>query len=408
MQPPWDSVWFNANVATMVPGTSVYGMVKNGAVCVREGRIGRVGATDTLPGGTLERARKVRDCGGRLVTPGLVDCHTHLVYAGNRAGEFEMRLKGASYEEIARAGGGIMSTVQATRSASDDQLFEGSLHRLEALLANGVTTVEIKSGYGLETESEIRMLRVAGRLADHAAANIKTTFLGAHAIPPEYTGRADAYIDLVCGEMLPRVAGEGLADAVDAFCEGIAFTPEQVERVFIAASDLGLDIKCHAEQLSNLGGATLAARYGAASVDHLEYLAPSDVPALAASGTVAVLLPGAFYVLRETQLPPVAALRRHSVPISVATDSNPGSSPVLSLTLMLNMACTLFQLTPDEALAGVTREGARALRMLDEVGTIEPGKRADLVLWDVCDPVELSYRVGGNPCLAVMIRGTAG
>lgn len=403
----WDKIWYNAGVATMVAGHSAYGMVKDGAVCVRDGNIGWIGPSDALPVDALVNATETRDCRGRLITPGLVDCHTHLIYAGNRAAEFEMRLKGATYEEIARAGGGIMSTVKATRSASEDALFEQSLPRLEALQDNGVTTVEIKSGYGLDIDTEIRMLRVARRLADHAEVNVKTTFLGAHTVPPEYADRADAYVDLVCREMLPRVAEEGLADAVDAFCEGIAFSPAQVARVFVAATKLALDVKCHAEQLSNLGGAALAARHGAVSVDHLEYLDEADVPALAEAGTVAVMLPGAFYVLGETRLPPIEALRRHQVPMAVATDSNPGSSPVVSLTLMLNMACTLFRLTPEEALAGATREGARALRMLDSVGTIEPGKQADLVLWSLREPAELSYQVGGNPCVAVMHRGQA-
>jgi imidazolonepropionase len=401
----WDSIWYNANVATMVTDTHAYGMVESGAVCVQQGIVDWVGPTHSLPEGSLARAKEIKDCNGRLVTPGLVDCHTHLVYAGNRAGEFEMRLKGASYQDIARAGGGVMSTVRATRSASEDQLFEQALQRMKGLLDNGVTTVEIKSGYGLDTASEIKMLRVAKRLADSTPANITVTFLGAHAVPTEYNGRADVYIDLVCEEMLPRVVEEGLADAVDAFCEGIAFSPQQVERVFVAAAEHGLEIKCHAEQLSHLGGAVLAARHGAISVDHLEYLQERDVAVLADAGTVAVLLPGAFYVLRETRLPPIEAMRRHGVPMAIATDSNPGSSPVLSLTLMLNMACTLFGLTPEEALAGATREGARALRMVDEMGTIERGKRADLALWNVREPSELSYQVGGNPCQAVMHRG---
>ena len=401
----WDSIWYNANVATMLPDVQAYGLLRDGAVCVRQGRIDWIGPTAALPAGSLAESVDKMDCGGGLVTPGLVDCHTHLVYAGNRAGEFELRLNGASYEEIAGGGGGINATVQATRSVSVDELYEQSAPRLDSLLANGVTTVEIKSGYGLDTATELKMLRVAKRLADNKPVDIITTFLGAHAIPLEYQGRSDEYIDLVCKDMLPRVAEEGLADAVDAFCEGIAFSPDQVERVFIAAADLGLKIKCHAEQLSNLHGAALAARHGALSVDHLEYLDEDDVQVIARAGTVAVLLPGAFYVLRETRCPPVDALRRHRVPIAIATDSNPGSSPVQSMTLMLNMACTLFLLTPEEALAGATREGARALGLAQTTGTLETGKHANLVLWNAVDPAELSYNIGNNPCQAVMYRG---
>ena len=400
-----DSIWFNASVATMAPEARGYGMLKNGAVCIRQGRIDWIGPTASLPAGSLTQTRDKMDCGGRLVTPGLVDCHTHLVYAGNRAREFESRLNGASYEEIARAGGGINATVKATRDASEDELYAQSAPRIDALLANGVTTVEIKSGYGLDTATELKMLRVAKRLARDKPVDIKSTFLGAHAVPTGYKGTSDDYIDLVCRDMLPRVAAEGLADAVDAFCEGIAFSPDQVERVFIAAAELGLDIKCHAEQLSNLHGAALAARHGALSVDHLEFLDEGDVQVISQAGTVAVLLPGAFYVLRETQQPPVDALRRHHVPIAIATDSNPGSSPVQSMTLMLNMACTLFRLTPVEALAGATREGARALGLIKATGTLEQGKQANLVLWDAFDPAELSYNIGNNPCLAVMYRG---
>jgi imidazolonepropionase len=400
-----DTIWYNANVATMAADRKAYGLVRNGAVCVRQGVIEWVGPTDALPAETFDTAIERRDCRGGLVTPGLVDCHTHLVYAGNRAAEFEMRLRGASYEEVARAGGGIMSTVAATREADEDRLLEQCTPRLQSLLDNGVTTIEIKSGYGLDLETELKMLRVVRRLAEQSPADVRATFLGAHAVPPEYAGEPDAYIDLVCREMLPAVAHEGLAEAVDAFCEGVAFSPSQVERVFIAAEDLGLAVKCHAEQLSHLGGARLAARCGALSVDHLEYLDESDVPVLADYGTVAVLLPGAFYVLGETRLPPIEALRRHKVPMALASDSNPGTSPVLSLTLMLNMGCTLFRITPEEALAGVTREGARALGLVDEAGTIEPGKRADLALWRIHEPGELSYHVGGNPCEAVMFAG---
>lgn len=389
----------------MAPNEGAYGVIESAAVAVAAGRIAWIGADADMPRQALDAVRTRRDCAGCLVTPGLVDCHTHLIYAGNRASEFELRLKGASYEDIARAGGGINATVQATRSASEDELYVQTLPRLARFMDNGVTTLEIKSGYGLDTDTEIKMLRVARRLNNDSPVDIKSTFLGAHAIPPEFAGKADEYVDIICAEMLPRVAEEGLADAVDAFCENIAFSPDQVERVFKAAADLGLDIKCHSEQLSNLGGAALAAGYGALSVDHLEYLDERDVVDIAAAGTTAVLLPGAFYVLREAQTPPIDALRRHSVPIALASDSNPGSSPVLSLTLMLNMGCTLFRLTPAEALAGVTRNGARALALQQTIGTLEVGKHADMVLWDVSDPAELSYNVGGDPCNTVMFRG---
>lgn len=405
MKKPWDSVWFNANLATMSTHNPGYGLIESGAVGVVADRIIWVGRTADLPEHARHADVEQRDCAGHLVTPGLVDCHTHLVYAGNRAQEFDMRLQGASYEQIARAGGGINSTVRATRQASAEELYVQTLPRLQKLMRNGVTTVEIKSGYGLDTENELKMLRVVRRLRQELAVNIKATFLGAHALPPEYSGRADQYIDLVCEEMLPRVVDEGLAEAVDAFCESIAFTPHQVERVFQTAQDLGLHIKCHAEQLSNLAGAVLAARCGALSVDHLEYLAEEDVAEIARAGTTAVLLPGAFYFLRERKRPPVDALRTHQVPIAVATDSNPGSSPVLSLTLMLNMACTLFDLAPQEALAGITRTAANALGIAEQLGSLEVGKRADLVEWDVYDPAELSYFIGGNPCRTVMYGG---
>jgi imidazolonepropionase len=335
----------------------------------------------------------------------LIDCHTHLVYSGDRADEFEARLEGASYAEIAARGGGILSTVAATRAASEEQLFAESLPRLEALLDEGVTTLEIKSGYGLETGNEIKMLRVAARLGRELGIDLQKTFLGAHALPPEYQDRADDYIALVCDQMLPRAQAEGLIDAVDVFIESIAFSRAQGERVLVRARELGLPIKAHVEQLSDLGGAAMAAGHGALSVDHLEYLAAGDVAALASGGSVAVLLPGAFYVLRETRLPPVEALRAEGVPIALATDANPGSSPLHSLLLILNMACTLFRMTPAEALRGVTKNAARALGMGDEIGSLEIGKRADLVLWDVQRPAMLSYRVGVNPCAAVMRAG---
>lgn len=327
-----------------------------------------------------------------MLTPGLVDCHTHLVYAGNRAGEFEQRLEGASYEEIARAGGGILSSVRATRAASEDELIAASLPRLDALLADGVTTVEIKSGYGLTVESELKMLRVARRLGELRPVRVLTTLLGAHALPPEYAGRADDYVSLVCDEMIPTAAAEGLADAVDVFCEGIGFSPAQCERIYQAAKAHGLAIKAHAEQLSNLGGSALAARYGALSADHIEYLDEAGVRAMAEAGTVAVLLPGAFHVLRETQLPPIELLRQHNVPMAVASDANPGTSPICMPTLMANLACTLFRLTPREALAGMTAHGARALGQ-PGLGRIVVGAPADLCLWDIQQPDELAYAV---------------
>ncbi len=404
MHTDWDTLWINAKLATMAPGGAAYGLVESGAVGIKDGEIAWVGTRAALPPGAEASSRTVLDCAGRLVTPGLIDCHTHLVYGGDRAREFEMRLNGASYAELARRGGGITATVQATRQAGEDDLHEQALPRLRRLMTEGVTTVEIKSGYGLATEHERKMLRVARRLGA-LEVTVKTTFLGAHALPHEYAGRSDAYIELVCKEMLPALAGDALADAVDAFCEGIGFTPRQVERVFRAAQDHGLPVKLHAEQLSNLHGATLAARYGALSADHLEYLDAADTEVLAERGTVAVLLPGAFYCLRETRLPPIDALRRNAVPIAIATDSNPGSSPVTSLLLMLNMACTLFRMTPEEALAGVTRNAAKALGVADRIGTIEAGKRADLVLWQAREPAELSYRIGDNPCELVIYKG---
>ncbi|WNW09861.1 imidazolonepropionase [Pseudomonas sp. DTU_2021_1001937_2_SI_NGA_ILE_001] len=360
------------------------------AVMVEGGRIAGVWTEQAfdpaLATGAVEAGR------GGVMTPGLVDCHTHLVYAGDRAREFEQRLQGVSYEEIARNGGGILSTVRATRQASEEQLIEASLPRLDALLADGVTCVEIKSGYGLTLEDELKMLHVARRLGELRPVRVVTTLLGAHALPPEYAGNADGYIDLVCTAMIPAAAEQGLADAVDVFCEGIAFSPAQCERVFQAAAAHGLAIKAHAEQLSNLGGSALAARYGALSVDHIEYLDEAGVQALAAAGTVAVLLPGAFHVLRETQQPPIDLLRRHGVPIAVSSDANPGTSPICLPTLMANMACTFFRLTPIEALAGMTAHAAQALGRR-ELGRIEPGAPADLCLWDIHHPAELAYAV---------------
>lgn len=396
----WEQVYVNADIATMADTDSPYGLVRDGAVAVASGKIAWVGAGADLP----EHSAQTVDCRGAVVTPGLIDCHTHLVYGGNRAAEFEERLNGVSYEEISRRGGGIASTVAATRSESEEQLFRSGAGRLAALRSEGVTTVEIKSGYGLDTETEMKMLRVARALDATDGVDIVTSFLGAHAIPPEYKGRSGAFIDLVCDEMLPAVADAGLADAVDGFCEGIAFSPQEIERVFRKAVDLGLPVKLHAEQLSDLGGAALAARYGALSADHLEYLGQDGIDAMADAGSVAVLLPGAFYYLHETRKPPVAALVAAGVPMAVATDLNPGSSPVNSLLCAMNMACVLFGMTPEQALAGVTRNAARALG-LDDRGVIEPGLKADLALWAVAGPGELSYPLGANPCLAVLKDG---
>jgi imidazolonepropionase len=392
-----DAAWTNAHLATMAQG---YGLVRDGVVAVKDGKVSWVGARGEWRGG----ARTEHDVRGAWITPGLVDCHTHLVYAGNRAAEFELRLKGASYEEIARAGGGILSTVKATRGASEDELFGKAKKRLRSWLEEGAAVVEIKSGYGLDRDTELRMLRVARRLGD--AIGVKTTFLGAHAVPPEYQGREDAYIDFVCDEVLPAAASEALVDAVDAFCERIAFTPAQTRRVFEKAKALGLPVKLHADQLSDGGGAALAARHHALSADHIEYANEFSVQAMAREGTVAVLLPGAFYFLRETKLPPIDVLRRHGVPIALATDHNPGSSPVSSPLLILNMACTLFRLSPEEALAGMTRHAARALGIEASHGTLEPGKAADFAVWEIDSPAELAYAVGANPCVARVRGGT--
>jgi imidazolonepropionase len=398
----FDTIWLDARLATLAPGRAGLGVVERGAVAATAGRIAFAGPMAELPTGRDATQRIALD--GRWITPGLIDCHTHLVYAGDRAHEFELRLAGASYEEIARAGGGILSTVKATRAASEDALVRASLPRLDRLIAEGVTTIEIKSGYGLDRETEARMLRAARRLAQERPVDVVTSFLGAHALPPEADGDKERYIDAVCA-MIPAIASEGLADAVDAFCEGIAFSPTQTARVFAAAKAAGLPVKLHADQLSNLHGAALAAMHGALSADHLEYTDADGVAAMARAGTVAVLLPGAFYVLREKQLPPVVELRRHSVPIAIATDSNPGTSPITSLLMIMNMAATLFRLTVDEAVAGVTREAARALGRLDHVGTLEHGKRCDLAIWDIERPADLVYRVGFNPLHARVRRG---
>jgi imidazolonepropionase len=386
----------NLNAATMREG---YGLIGDAAVLVEGGRIAWVGPRPDAPTG-----HEAVDCGGRLLTPGLIDCHTHLVYGGSRAHEFEQRLQGVSYAEIAKAGGGIASTVRATRAAAEADLAASALTRLDALLAEGVTTIEIKSGYGLDRETEIRILRVARELAQWRPVDVVTSYLGAHALPPEFKDDREAYLRLVCKDVLPAVAEQGLADAVDAFCEGIAFSVAETRRVFEAARALGLPVKLHAEQLSNLGGAKLAAEFGALSVDHVEYLDQDGVDAIAAAGTVAVLLPGAFYYLREKQAPPVNALRKAQVPIAIASDLNPGSSPVHSLLVTMNMACVLFGLTPEEALGGVTRNAARALGFTDR-GMIAQGLKADLVLWNAERPGELSYPLGFNPLAAVIRNG---
>jgi imidazolonepropionase len=396
----FSTLFRNAQIATMTPGKS-YGLIENGAVVISADRIKWVGAEKELPDEFAGLQGKNLE--GRLVTPALIDCHTHLVYGGSRSTEFELRLNGASYEEIARNGGGILSTVTATRNASEDELLAQSLPRLDAFLAEGVATIEIKSGYGLDIETEIKMLRVARQLGKERSVRVKTSFLGAHAIPPEFSGKADAYIDFVCEEVLQAVHYENLADAVDGFCENIAFSPNQISRVFEKAKSFGLPVKLHAEQLSNLGGARLAAKYGALSADHLEFLDQTGVEVMGESGTVAVLLPGAFYTLRETQLPPLDSLRKAEVPIAIATDCNPGSSPLTSILLCMNMACTLFRMTPEEALCGVTIIAAQALGIGDEVGTIEVGKKAELAVWNVDQPAELAYRVGFNPLEEMVI-----
>jgi len=401
----WDDIWTGGNIATMVPDGPPYGAIRDGAIAVAGGRVAWAGATADLPGRPDGLAARTHDAAGCWITPGLIDCHTHLVYGGDRAREFEMRLEGASYEKIARAGGGIVSTVRATREADEDDLFAAAERRLAALTAEGVTTIEIKSGYGLDVETELKQLRVARQLGERHDVTVKTTFLGAHAPPAEFEGRPDDYIDFVCGKSLPAAAEAGLADAVDAFCESIAFSPVQTARVFDKAKALGLPVKLHADQLSDLGGAALAAQYGALSADHLEFTGEAGVSAMAEAGTLAVLLPGAFYTLRETRLPPLDLLRRHGVPIAIATDSNPGSAPVTSILLMLNMACTLFRMTPEEALAGATRNAARALGMDDSHGMLAEGMAADFCIWDIAEPAELAYRIGFNPLKNIVRNG---
>jgi imidazolonepropionase len=388
-----DRVWRGARLATMAAPPGL-GMVDKGLIASKDGRIVYAGVEADAP--ALEAAETI-DCEGRWITPGLVDCHTHIVYGGNRAHEFELRLAGATYDEISRAGGGIVSTMRATRSESEDQLFASAKKRVETLMRDGVTTLEIKSGYGLDLDSEMKSLKVARRLGEVLPLSIVTTFLGAHALPPEAKGDKDAYIADVCDHQMPAVAKAGLADAVDAFCESIAFSPEQVTRVFETARTFGLPVKLHAEQLTTLGGAALAARFGALSADHLEHADEAGIEAMAQAGTVAVLLPGAFYFLRETQKPPVDLLRKHGVPIAISSDSNPGTSPLTSLLLTANMAATFFRLTVDECLLGVTRHAAKALGRLDQVGTLEAGKSCDLAIWNIERPAELVYRIGFTP-----------
>lgn len=397
-----DTLWLDCHLVTL-ENAEEYGTIENGAMIVNQGQITWLGPADQLPSDIEQRSTQVHRLDGAWVTPGLIDCHTHLVYAGNRVAEYEMRLNGASYEEVARAGGGIVSTVKAVRAASEQELFEQSLPRLKEMLAHGVTTVEIKSGYGLDVPNELKMLKVIRRLGEAFPVTVVPTFLGAHAIPVEYKGKADEYIDLVVKEMLP--AAENLAESVDAFCESIGFSVDQTEKVFIAAKKHGLAVKLHAEQLSDLKGAVLATKYDALSVDHLEYLAPDDAKVLADKNCVAVLLPGAFYFLKETQLPPIDSLREAGVSMAISTDCNPGSSPSLSLPLMMNMACTLFGMTPLEALQGVTINAAQALGLKENTGSLETGKLADFVVWDIDSVAELSYRIGGNPCLKVVKNG---
>ncbi|MGZ8289639.1 MAG: imidazolonepropionase [Telluria sp.] len=394
----WDALFTNIHLATMADG---YGEIRDAAIAVKDGRIAWLGKRGEEP----HTAAEVHDGGGCWLTPGLVDCHTHIVHAGNRSDEFEARLNGATYEDIARSGGGIMSTVRATRAASPEELLRQSLPRIESLLKEGVTTLEIKSGYGLTLDDEAKMLRVARRVAEVLPVSVSTTFLGAHALPPEFAGRADDYIDDICNRMLPALAAEGLADAVDAFCERIGFSNQQTGRVFAAAQKLGLPVKLHAEQLSDQQGAQLVARFKGLSADHLEHLTQAGIDAMASAGTVAVLLPGAYYFLRDTTPPPVAAMRAAGVPMAVATDCNPGTSPMTSILLAMNMACTLWRLTPQEALAGCTINAARALGLQDEIGSLEVGKRADFALWQIARPADLSYSIGFNPCRGTIRAG---
>lgn len=403
LAPPWDRLLLDARLATLRDDLGAYGVVEDGALAWKDGLIAYAGPAADLPGEPAALAARVESAAGRWITPGLVDCHTHLVFGGDRAREFERRLQGATYEQIAREGGGIASSVRATRGLDEDALLAASLPRARALLADGVTTLEIKSGYGLDFDSERRMLRVARRVGEALGVTVRTTYLAAHALPPEFAGRPDDYIAAACG-WLPALQQEGLVDAVDAFCEGIGFTPEQTRRLFETARALGLPVKLHADQLSDLGGAALVAGFGGLSADHIEWTGEDAVRAMAASGTVAVLLPGAFHVLRETKLPPIGALREHAVPMAVATDLNPGTSPLQSLRLAMSLACTHFRLTPEEALRGATHHAALALGLHDR-GRLAPGQRADFVQWQVGHPAELAYWLGGDLAHAIHVGG---
>ncbi|WOH37075.1 imidazolonepropionase [Thalassotalea fonticola] len=400
----WQLLFINVNIATMSQGGTSYAAIEDGALAINDGKIVWLGNKAQLPDYDTEQVTVV-DGMGKWITPGLIDCHTHIVYGGHRANEFELRLQGASYEEIAQSGGGIVSTVKATRAATEDELYASAYKRLNALHNEGVTSLEIKSGYGLDLDSEVKMLKVANRLSENLPVTVQKTFLGAHALPVEYKDDADAYIKLVCEQMIPAVAKQNLADAVDVFCEGIGFSLAQTEAVFNAAKAHNIPVKVHAEQLSDLGGTELAAKYNALSSDHLEFLSDAGVKAMQTSGMVAVLLPGAFYFLRETKLPPIEMLRENNVRIAIASDANPGSSPINSLQLMLNMACTLFRLTPTEALAGVTCNAARALGIDDKVGELVVGMDADIAMWDIEQPAELCYQFGVNPLAALYKQG---
>lgn len=392
----WDTLWIDAQLATMARNGAAYGAIRDGAIATKDGRITWVGARVDLPGSAKTLAREVVSADGAWITPGLIDCHTHLVFGGDRADEFEMRLEGANYDDIARAGGGIVSTVAATRAASEQELIDSAAKRLSSMVREGLTTVEIKSGYGLDLKTELKMLSAAQALGARMNVRVRRTFLGLHALPAEFRDDRAGYVQLVADVMIPAIAASGAADAVDAFCEDIGFTVDEVDYVFSAARAHGLDLKLHAEQLSNLHGAALAARYQALSADHLEYLDDAGIAAMAEAETVAVLLPGAFYFLREMQLPPIDKLRAAGVALAVAGDCNPGTSPIASPLTALNMACTLFRLTPEEALAGMTREAARALGLQDEIGTLEVGKACDLAIWDVTRPAELAYWLGAG------------
>jgi imidazolonepropionase len=400
----WDLLLTDVHVATMAANGEPYGIIENAALAIATGKIAWLGSADDVPAADIKETRSL---GGRWLTPALIDCHTHLVFGGNRASEFEQRLQGISYEEIARAGGGIMSTVNATRAADSDDLFGSARQRIQALQAEGVATIEVKSGYGLDVENELRLLKVIRQLGEESGLTIRSTFLGAHAVPPEYKGNTDQYVDLVVNEMLPAVSRSQLADAVDAYCERIAFSTEQVARIFEAATNLDLAVKLHADQLSDGGGAELAASFGALSADHLEYTPDKGIRALADAGTVAVLLPGAFLTLRETRLPAVDQLRGNNVAIAIATDCNPGTSPLCSLRTTMTLATSLFRLTPEECLAGVTRNAAAALGLSDDRGTLENGKRADIAVWDIGHPRELSYWIGMNELEELLVAGQA-